>query len=80
VISGELYQHRHNGLLFTPRKSLKIKADLLGPTVALLLLANGTGKGLTVNTGEMAGGKNFLIWMGLWIAALMVLLPALAGC
>jgi hypothetical protein len=36
-------------------------------------------KGLTVNTGEMAGGKNFLIWMGLWIAALMVLLPALAG-
>jgi hypothetical protein len=36
-------------------------------------------KGLTVNTGEMAGTKNFLIWMGLWIAALMVLLPALAG-
>jgi len=27
----------------------------------------------------MAGTKNFLIWMGLWIAALMVLLPALAG-
>jgi hypothetical protein len=37
------------------------------------------GKGLTVNTGEMASSKNFLIWMGLWIAALMVLLPALAG-
>jgi hypothetical protein len=36
-------------------------------------------RGLTVNTGEMAGTKNFLIWMGLWIAALMVLLPALAG-
>jgi len=27
----------------------------------------------------MAGSKNFLIWMALWIAALMVLLPALAG-
>jgi len=27
----------------------------------------------------MAASKNFLIWMGLWIAALMVLLPALAG-
>jgi hypothetical protein len=32
-----------------------------------------------VNTTEMAGGKNFLIWMALWIGALMVLLPALAG-
>jgi hypothetical protein len=32
-----------------------------------------------MNTGEMAGSKNFLIWVGLWIAALMVLLPALAG-
>jgi hypothetical protein len=32
-----------------------------------------------VNTVEMAGGKNFLIWMALWIAALMVLLPALSG-
>jgi len=27
----------------------------------------------------MASSKNLLIWMGLWIAALMVLLPALAG-
>jgi len=48
------------------------------------LAATTTGKGLIVNTanvktGEMAGSKNFLIWMGLWIAALMVLLPALAG-
>jgi hypothetical protein len=32
-----------------------------------------------VNTTEMVESKNFLIWMGLWIAALMVLLPALAG-
>jgi hypothetical protein len=32
-----------------------------------------------MNTGEMAGSKNFLIWIALWIAALMVLLPALAG-
>jgi hypothetical protein len=32
-----------------------------------------------VNTREMTGGTNFLIWMALWIAALMVLLPALAG-
>jgi hypothetical protein len=32
-----------------------------------------------MNTGEMAGIKNLLIWMALWIAALMVLLPALAG-
>ena len=28
---------------------------------------------------EAAEAKNFLIWMGLWLAALMVLLPALAG-
>jgi len=27
----------------------------------------------------MTGSKNFLIWMALWIAALMVLLPALSG-
>jgi hypothetical protein len=27
----------------------------------------------------MAGGRNFLIWMALWIAALIALLPALAG-
>jgi hypothetical protein len=32
-----------------------------------------------MNTREMTGGKNFLIWMALWIAALMVLLPALSG-
>ena len=51
----------------------------LGPTVALFIAGNRVGKGLTVNTGEMAGTKNLLIWMGLWIAALMVLLPALAG-
>jgi hypothetical protein len=36
-------------------------------------------RGYIVSTGEMTGVKNFLIWMGLWIAALMVLLPALAG-
>ena len=47
--------------------------------VALFRASNSIGKGLTVNTGEMAGTKNFLIWVGLWIAALMVLLPALAG-
>ena len=28
---------------------------------------------------EAADTKNFLIWVGFWIAALMVLLPALAG-
>jgi len=32
-----------------------------------------------MNTTELAEGKNFLIWMALWIAALIVLLPALAG-
>jgi hypothetical protein len=52
---------------------------MLGPAVALSLVSDSIEKGLTVNTGEMAGTKNFLIWMGLWIAALMVLLPALAG-
>jgi hypothetical protein len=52
---------------------------MLGPGVALSVVSNRIGKGLTVNTGEMAGSKNFLIWMGLWVAALMVLLPALAG-
>ena len=31
-----------------------------------------------MNTGA-AEAKNFLIWAGFWIAALMVLLPALAG-
>jgi len=55
------------------------KEDTLGSTVALSLYSNNIEKGLTVNTGEMAASKNFLIWMGLWIAALMVLLPALAG-
>jgi hypothetical protein len=32
-----------------------------------------------MNTNELAEAKNFLIWMALWIAALVVLLPALAG-
>ena len=36
-------------------------------------------RGRTMNTTELAEARNFLIWMGLWIAALMVLLPALAG-
>jgi hypothetical protein len=44
-----------------------------------LIPATEFGKGLTVNTGEVAGARNLLIWMGLWIAALMVLLPALAA-
>ena len=33
----------------------------------------------TMNTTELAEAKNFLIWMVLWAAALIVLLPALAG-
>jgi hypothetical protein len=28
---------------------------------------------------EVAEAKGFLVWVGVWIAALMVLLPALAG-
>jgi hypothetical protein len=32
-----------------------------------------------MNTTELAEAKNFLIWMALWVAALIVLLPALAG-
>jgi hypothetical protein len=32
-----------------------------------------------MNTTEMTETKNFLIWMTLWIGALVVLLPALAG-
>ena len=28
---------------------------------------------------NVAEARNLLIWMGFWIAALMVLLPALAG-
>jgi hypothetical protein len=28
---------------------------------------------------DAAEARNFVIWMALWIAALMVLLPALAG-
>lgn len=35
--------------------------------------------GCTMNTTEMAEAKNFLIWLALWAAALIVLLPALAG-
>jgi hypothetical protein len=36
-------------------------------------------KGATVNTPDLAGTRNFLIWMALWIGALIVLLPVLAG-
>jgi hypothetical protein len=36
-------------------------------------------KGAFMSTTEMAEARNFLIWMALWIAALVVLLPALAG-
>jgi hypothetical protein len=36
-------------------------------------------RGCTMNTTEMAEAKNFLIWLALWAAALIVLLPALAG-
>jgi hypothetical protein len=32
-----------------------------------------------MNTAEMTEAKNFLIWMAVWIGALVVLLPALAG-
>jgi hypothetical protein len=32
-----------------------------------------------MSTTEIAEAKNFLIWMALWIGALVVLLPALAG-
>jgi hypothetical protein len=34
---------------------------------------------MAMNTTEMSEAKSFLIWMGLWIGALVVLLPALAG-
>jgi hypothetical protein len=36
-------------------------------------------RGCGMNAAEMAETKNLLIWMALWIGALMVLLPALAG-
>jgi hypothetical protein len=36
-------------------------------------------RGRTMNTTELAEARNFLIWMALWAAALIVLLPALAG-
>lgn len=36
-------------------------------------------RGGTMNSTELAEAKNFLIWMALWVAALIVLLPALAG-
>jgi hypothetical protein len=36
-------------------------------------------RGRTMNTTELTEAKNFLIWMALWVAALVVLLPALAG-
>ena len=32
-----------------------------------------------MNTTELGEARNFLIWMALWVAALIVLLPALAG-
>lgn len=32
-----------------------------------------------MTTTEMAEVKNFLVWMALWIGALIVLLPALSG-
>jgi hypothetical protein len=32
-----------------------------------------------MNAIETVEAKNFLLWMALWIGALMVLLPALAG-
>jgi hypothetical protein len=28
---------------------------------------------------DVAEVKNFLVWVGLWVAALMLLLPALSG-
>jgi hypothetical protein len=36
-------------------------------------------RGCTMHSTELAEAKNFLIWMALWVAALIVLLPALAG-
>lgn len=36
-------------------------------------------KGDVMNTTELAEARNFLIWLALWAAALIVLLPALAG-
>jgi hypothetical protein len=36
-------------------------------------------RGRTMNSTELAEAKNFLIWMALWVAALIVLLPTLAG-
>jgi hypothetical protein len=36
-------------------------------------------RGRTMNSTELAEARNFLIWMALWVAALIVLLPALAG-
>jgi hypothetical protein len=32
-----------------------------------------------MNTLEATGAKNFMIWMAIWLGALMVLLPALSG-
>jgi hypothetical protein len=60
-------------------KLLITRAQAHGPWLALSQASSSIRKGLTVNTREMTGGTNFLIWMALWIAALMVLLPALAG-
>ena len=38
-----------------------------------------TNQGDVMNTTELAEARNFLIWLALWAAALIVLLPALAG-
>jgi hypothetical protein len=35
--------------------------------------------GWVMNTMDAAGAKNFLVWMAIWVGALMVLLPALSG-
>jgi hypothetical protein len=32
-----------------------------------------------MNSSDVAAPKSFLVWMALWIGALLALLPALAG-
>lgn len=32
-----------------------------------------------MNTLDATGAKNFLVWMAIWVGALIVLLPALSG-
>jgi hypothetical protein len=34
---------------------------------------------LAMNSSDVAAPKSFLVWMALWIGALLALLPALAG-